>query len=155
MTGRPVISSCSLAKAIAEPENETRADDDAEDDLEDLVGRDGAGPPNGDADPAKPVRADVRDAVREMNPVIETSAAAPPPTPLKIATSCGIAVIFTNRDVGTAMAAPTRHRPDHPAEVVEARAGERGTDRERHARDGDEVAPAGVLRAGEALRARR
>ncbi len=36
-----------------------------------------------------------------------TSAAAPPPTPLKTATSCGIAVIFTNRATGTAMAAPS------------------------------------------------
>ena len=42
-----------------------------------------------------------------MYSVIDTSAAAPPPTPLKMATSCGIAVIFTNRDVGMPMAAPT------------------------------------------------
>ena len=37
---------------------------------------------------------------------MEISAAAPPPTPLKMATSCGIAVIFTKRATGTAMAAP-------------------------------------------------
>ena len=37
---------------------------------------------------------------------MEMSAAAPPPTPLKMATSCGIAVIFTKRATGTAMAAP-------------------------------------------------
>ena len=38
---------------------------------------------------------------------MEISAAAPPPTPLKIATSWGIAVIFTKRATGTAMAAPS------------------------------------------------
>ena len=41
-----------------------------------------------------------------MNSVIDTSDAAPPPTPLKIATNCGIAVIFTKRAVGTATTAP-------------------------------------------------
>ena len=41
-----------------------------------------------------------------MNSVIETSDAAPPPTPLKIATNWGIAVIFTKRAVGTAMMTP-------------------------------------------------
>ena len=38
---------------------------------------------------------------------MEISAAAPPPTPLKIATSWGMAVIFTKRATGTAMAAPS------------------------------------------------
>ena len=38
---------------------------------------------------------------------MEMSAAAPPPTPLKMATSWGIAVIFTKRATGTAMAAPS------------------------------------------------
>ncbi len=37
---------------------------------------------------------------------MEISAAAPPPTPLKMATSWGIAVIFTKRATGTATAAP-------------------------------------------------
>ena len=41
-----------------------------------------------------------------MNSVIDTRAAAPPPTPLKIATSCGIAVIFTKREVGMPTTAP-------------------------------------------------
>ena len=68
-----------------------------------------------------------------MYSVIETSAAAPPPTPLKIATSWGIAVIFTNRDVGTATAAPSDHRADHPPEVAQVRLGEGGGDREGHA----------------------
>ena len=39
--------------------------------------------------------------------VIEMSAAAPPPTPLKMATSCGMAVILTMRATGTAMTAPS------------------------------------------------
>ena len=38
---------------------------------------------------------------------IATIAAAPPPTPLKSATSCGICVICTRRAAGTASAAPT------------------------------------------------
>ena len=38
---------------------------------------------------------------------MEIRAAAPPPTPLKMATSWGIAVIFTKRATGTAMAAPS------------------------------------------------
>ena len=38
---------------------------------------------------------------------MEISAAAPPPTPLKMATSWGIAVILTNRATGTAMTAPS------------------------------------------------
>ena len=39
--------------------------------------------------------------------MIEISAAAPPPTPLKMATSCGMAVIFTKRATGTATTAPS------------------------------------------------
>ncbi len=42
----------------------------------------------------------------EMNSVTDTSAAAPPPTPLKMATICGMAVIFTSRAAGTPMTAP-------------------------------------------------
>ena len=37
---------------------------------------------------------------------METRAAAPPPTPLKMATIWGIAVILTMRAAGTATAAP-------------------------------------------------
>ena len=39
--------------------------------------------------------------------MIEMSAAAPPPTPLKTATSWGMAVMRTLRATGTAMAAPS------------------------------------------------
>ncbi len=40
------------------------------------------------------------------NSVIDTRDAAPPPTPLKMATSWGMAVIWTKRAVGTAMITP-------------------------------------------------
>ena len=40
---------------------------------------------------------------------MEMSAAAPPPTPLKMATICGIAVILTRRAAGTAIDAPDHH----------------------------------------------
>ncbi len=42
----------------------------------------------------------------EMNSVSDTRAAAPPPTPLKMATICGIAVILTRRAAGTPTTAP-------------------------------------------------
>ena len=42
--GRPVMSSCSLAKAMQLPLNETHPIDDAEHDLDDLVGRRAAQP---------------------------------------------------------------------------------------------------------------
>ena len=42
-----------------------------------------------------------------MYSTIATRAAAPPPTPLKSATSCGIAVIWTLRAAGTPMITPT------------------------------------------------
>ena len=38
---------------------------------------------------------------------METRAAAPPPTPLKTATSCGMAVMRTSRDTGAPIRAPT------------------------------------------------
>ena len=42
---------------------------------------------------------------------IATSAAAPPPTPLKSATSCGICVISTLRAAGTPIIRPTAIAP--------------------------------------------
>ena len=56
-----------------------------------------------------------------MNSVIETSDAAPPPTPLKIATSWGIAVIFTKRAVGTATIDADEHGEQDQPHVVQAR----------------------------------
>ena len=86
--GRPVISSCSLANAIALPGERDRTR-------------------------RAPRRAPRRSCRRRTcepgslsSSVTDTSAAAPPPTPLKMATICGIAVIFTRRAAGTAIAAP-------------------------------------------------
>ena len=84
------ISSCSLANAIAEPENET-----------------------------VPMRTPsstsaiwytagfVPSDCQCNSSTTEMTDAAPPPTPLKMATICGIAVIFTSRAAGTAIAAPS------------------------------------------------
>ena len=85
--GRPVISSCSLANVISEPVKLTL--------------------------PTIAVNATAIAAAVEStrcsrrNSSRATSIAAPPPTPLNIATICGIAVIFTMRAAGTAMTAPT------------------------------------------------
>ena len=79
---------------------------------------------------------------------MEISAAAPPPTPLKMATSWGIAVIFTKRATGTAMAAPstmamrasTRFLP----ECRSVGQGEGHGDGQRGRGRADQVAQAGV-----------
>ena len=54
-----------------------------------------------DSSPASPA------AARLWNSASAISATAPPPTPLKSATICGIAVIFTERAPTTPMTAPT------------------------------------------------
>ena len=79
MIGRPPISSWSFANATIEPANETEPIS-AESDDRDARCRRAAGPASG---------------ARLWNSASETSAAAPPPTPLNSATICGIAVIFT------------------------------------------------------------
>ena len=79
--------------------------------------------------------------------MMEIRAAAPPPTPLKMATSWGIAVIFTKRATGTAMAAPsamammasTRFVPEWP----QRRQGEGHADGEGSRRRTDAGCPAG------------
>ena len=87
MIGRPVISSCSLANAIALPEKETA--------------------PTNTPKSTSPIRYTAGLPGASMRKTtIEMSAAAPPPTPLKMATIWGIAVIFTMRAAGTAMTAP-------------------------------------------------
>ena len=53
----------------------------------------------------------VASAPRLRYSTIATRAAAPPPTPLKSATSCGICVISTLRAAGTPMMRPTRIAP--------------------------------------------
>ena len=55
-----------------------------------------------------------------MNSVIDTTAAAPPPTPLKAATIWGMAVIFTFRAAGTPMAVPMTTATTSPATVAPA-----------------------------------
>ena len=88
MIGRPPISSCSFANAIIEPENEIEPIS-AERTSEIEMSR---------------CRSPESGASR-WNSAHETSAAAPPPTPLNSATICGIAVIFTRR-AATAPNAP-------------------------------------------------
>ena len=57
--------------------------------------------------------------------MIETTAAAPPPTPLKAATIWGIAVIFTRRAAGTPMATPIAMATDDQDQVAEPGSGRR------------------------------
>ncbi len=85
--GRPEISSCSFAYAIIDPENEI-------------------------APISAESATDVASTVEKLpanrwNSSSEMSAAAPPPTPLKRATICGIAVIFTIRAPTSPTAPPT------------------------------------------------
>ena len=74
--GRPLTSSCSLAKATTEPANEIEPIS-AERTIETVSSRTGS--------------------ATLCHSESATSAAAPPPTPLKIATICGIAVMRTLR----------------------------------------------------------
>ena len=78
--GRPPISSCSFANAIIEPANEIEPIS-AERTIESPMSTFGV-PGSGRM---------------RCSSASETSAAAPPPTPLNSATICGIAVIFTLR----------------------------------------------------------
>ena len=57
-----------------------------------------------------------------------TSAAAPPPTPLKAATSCGICVICTRRAAMTAMTEPTAIAAEDPGEIPQLDAQHVGED---------------------------
>ncbi|MCY1457280.1 hypothetical protein D9M71_745650 [compost metagenome] len=82
-TGRVVISSCSLAKVIAEPAKEIAPTTSVK-----TIARRTQGSSLCDSSSSA------------------TSAAAPPPTPLKAATSWGIWVIFTRREIGAAMSEP-------------------------------------------------
>ena len=78
---------------------------------------------------------------------MEIRAAAPPPTPLKMATSCGMAVIFTKRATGHRDGRTDDHGHDGQHQVL-ARVPERGLgEGEAHGQDGrrgaHEIAPAG------------
>ena len=72
-TGRVVINSWSFKKVTIEPEKEMQ--------------------PTTTVKTVAITSADVAESPSFIYSTIETSAAAPPPTPLKSATSCGIAVI--------------------------------------------------------------
>src|SRR5947209_363002 len=94
--GRPVITSCSLRKAMIEPANDSApitADSTLVNDTSYVIG--------------------VPELTYLSSSPAATSAAAPPPAPLKIATICGIAVIFTRcadtipTTAPTSSAAPT------------------------------------------------
>ena len=77
------------------------------------------------------------------------SAAAPPPTPLKSATICGIAVMLTCARRDGADDGADRHR-DHDLRVVlDLVLGERDDDRERHPGRADPVPEARALGRGE------
>ena len=84
--GRPERSSCSLANATSEPENEIE-------------------PMSADRT-IETTSSSARSPVATWNSASATSAAAPPPTPLNRATICGIAVIFTVRAPTTPTIAP-------------------------------------------------
>ena len=88
--GRPGISSCSLPKAMFEPQKE----------IEPMMAasRIGISVSSSGLPPA---------ARSSRYSAQEISATAPPPTPLNSATICGIAVIFTWRAAGTPTAVPT------------------------------------------------
>ena len=85
--GRPVSSSCSLAKATRLPANEAAP-----------IAR-----PKISSRTCRPLG---WLGWTRRNVTIETSAAAPPPTPLNTATSCGMAVIRTRRETGAPIKAP-------------------------------------------------
>ena len=72
-TGRVVINSCNFKKVIIEPLKDTQ--------------------PTTTVNTVKITSAVVASAPRFRYSTIATSAAAPPPTPLNSATSCGICVI--------------------------------------------------------------
>ena len=80
MIGRPLIRSCSFPNATSEPANE----------IEPTSAEKTVETPR--STPTSP-----ESAQTVWNSTSETSAAAPPPTPLNSATICGIAVIFTLR----------------------------------------------------------
>ena len=90
-TGRVVISSCNFIKVIIEPLKDTQ--------------------PTTTVKTVKITSAVVASAPRFKYSTIATSAAAPPPTPLNSATSCGICVICTLRAAGTPIIRPTARAP--------------------------------------------
>ncbi len=95
-TGRVVMSSCSLANVTTDPANDTEPTSTVKA-MASRLPR---------SSPVIVLIVDTADSSR-----IATSAAAPPPTPLNSATSCGICVICTRRAAGTATTEPTAIAP--------------------------------------------
>ena len=90
-TGRVVMSSCNFINVMMEPLKDTQ--------------------PTTTVKTVKITSAVVALSPRFKYSTIATRAAAPPPTPLKSATSCGICVISTLRAAGTPIIRPTEIAP--------------------------------------------
>ena len=86
ITGRVVINSCNFKKVTIEPLKEMQ--------------------PTTTVNTVAITSATVAPSPKWRYSTIATSAAAPPPTPLKSATSCGICVICTMRAAGTPITKP-------------------------------------------------
>ena len=94
-TGLVVINSCSFIKVMIDPLKDTQ--------------------PTMTVKTVKTTSAVVAVSPRFKYSTIATSAAAPPPTPLNSATSCGICVIWTLRAAGTPITSPIAIAPRiHP-----------------------------------------
>ena len=131
--GRPVISSCSFAKAIIEPAKLTAP----------MMQASTVGISVSSAMlPDRGIRSWYSDSA--------TSATAPPPTPLNSATICGIAVIFTARAEYGADGGADRDRRDDQPVVLDLPVEQRRDDRDRHADGRDAVALAGRARVAQA-----
>ena len=128
VTARVVMMPCSLPKVTNEPVSET--------------------PPMSTVNATTP-------SVHGLSPCAistsATSAAAPPPTPLKAATSCGICVICTRRAAMTAITEPTAIARDDPAEVAQLDAQQVREHRERRPGRAEQVRATGGARVAEAL----
>ena len=90
-TGRVVINSCNFKKVMMEPLKEMQ--------------------PTTTVKTVKITSAVVASFPKFIYSTMATSAAAPPPTPLKSATNCGICVISTLRAAGTPTINPTAIAP--------------------------------------------
>ena len=81
----------------------------------------------------------------------DMTAAATPPTPLKMATICGMPVIGTLRAAGTATSAPEAHARAYYPVMARVLCQKGKSNRDDHARDADQVAIASSARRAERL----
>ena len=124
--GRPGMISCSLPKAMFEPQNE----------IEPTIAANRIGMSCSSSGLPPVCSSASRYSTNEI------SATAPPPTPLNSATICGIAVIFTLRAAGTPTAVPIAMPTSDQEVVADEVVEQRPDDRERHPDRGQHVAPA-------------